>query len=463
MRTSPAAVLAPLLAASGTGAAVRAASVLAASVLAAAMLPGPAAAQLPPGVEAAVERHAPRAVELRHRIHRNPELGNREVETAALVAEHLRALGLEVRTGVAHTGVVGVLRGGRPGPVVAVRADMDALPVTEATGLPFASTKRVLHDGREVGVMHACGHDIHTAVGLGTASVLAGMRHELAGTVLFIFQPAEEGAPAGEEGGAALMLKEGVFDDLSPAAAFALHSSPDLDVGALGVTPGPAMAASDRWSARIIGRQAHGAQPQESVDPVVMASQAVLALQTIRSRNMSALDDGLVTVGIIRGGERSNIIPAEVYLEGTVRTFDPVVQDMVERRMREILEGITRAGGGTFELDYSRGYPVTVNDRALTARMLPVLARAVGADNVQTMPPTTAAEDFSYFAQRVPGLYFGLGTTRPGTTSGGLHTPTYTGDDDAIAVGMRAMAALVLDFIGARAGQQDTGARPAGS
>jgi amidohydrolase len=401
------------------------------------------------GLEEAVGRHTPQITELRHRIHQNPELGNREVETAALVAEHLRSLGLEVRTGVAHTGVVAVLRGGRPGPVVAVRADMDALPVTEATGLPFASTKRTLYEGQDVGVMHACGHDIHTAVGLGTASVLADMKADLAGTVLFLFQPAEEGAPPGERGGAALMLEEGAFDDPTPEAAFALHSWPGLEVGELGVTSGPAMAASDRWSARIVGRQAHGAQPQESIDPVVMASQAVLALQTIRSRNMSALDDGVVTVAIIRGGERNNIIPAEVYLEGTVRTFDPIVQDMIERRMGEILDGVTRAGGGSYELTYQRGYPVTVNDPALTERMSPTLAHVVGADNLRVLPPTTGAEDFSYFAQRVPGMYFTLGTTRPGTTSGGLHTPTFTGDDTAIPVGIRAMTALVLDYLGA--------------
>lgn len=416
------------------------------------VLAAPLAAQAPSpdaAVDAAIAQHTPRITELRHRIHANPELGNRETDTAALIAEHLRELGLEVRTGIAHTGVIGVLRGGRPGPVVAVRADIDALPVTEATGLPFASTKRVTYNGQEVGVMHACGHDIHTAVGLGTASVLAGMKEDLAGTVVFIFQPAEEGAPAGEQGGARLMLQEGAFSEPAPAVAFALHSQPSLEVGQLGVTPGPFMAASDRWTARIIGRQAHGAQPQESVDPVVIAAQAVLALQTIRSRNMSALEDGLVTVGIIRGGERNNIIPGEVYLEGTVRTFDPAVQDMIERRMREILDGITRAGGGSFEMTYNRGYPVTVNDPDLTARMTPTLARAVGAENVHALPPTTGAEDFSYFAQQVPGLYFRLGTTKPGTTSGGLHTPTMTADDSAIPVGIRAMTSLVLDYLGA--------------
>jgi amidohydrolase len=424
---------------------------IAAALVAAAVQATPSAAQQasPPRddrLEAAIDRHMPRVVELRRHIHQNPELGNREFETAALVAEHLRGLGLEVRTGIAHTGVIGVLRGGRPGPVVALRADMDALPITEATGLTFASARRAEYMGQEVGVMHACGHDIHTAVGLGTASVLADLRADLAGTVLFIFQPAEEGAPPGEEGGAELMLEQGAFDDPSPEVVFGLHAMPFMEAGELGVAPGAAMAASDRWTARIIGVQAHGAAPHESVDPVVMAAQVVLALQTIRSRNMSGLDDGVLTVGIIRGGERNNIIPAEVYLEGTVRTFDPAVQDMVERRMHEVLDGITRAGGGSFELSYMRGTPVVINDRELTTRMAPTLARVAGDDRFHVLPPITAAEDFAYFAQRVPGMYFSLGTTKPGTTSGGLHTPTFTADDASIAVGIRAMASLVLDY-----------------
>ncbi len=414
----------------------------------AAFLAVPAAAQTAEAVGDLVPRHLERITEIRHRLHENPELSNREEATAALVASHLRELGFdEVRTGVAHTGVVGILRGGRPGPVVAVRADMDALPVTEATGLPFASTKRATYNGQEVGVMHACGHDIHTAVGLGTASVLADVRAELPGTVVFVFQPAEEGPPEGEEGGAPLMLEEGVFEDPSPEAIFALHTFPSLEVGELGYTPGPAMAAADTWRAVIHGRQAHGAQPQESIDPVVMASQAVMALQTIRSRNMSALTDGVVTVGILRGGERHNIIPGQVRLEGTVRTFDEGVQDMVERRMREILDGITAAGGGSYELEYDRGVPVTVNDPALAERMAPTLARVVGEDNAHVLPPTTGAEDFAFFAREIPGFYFRLGTTKPGTTSGGLHTPTFTADDGAIPVGIRAMTALVVDYL----------------
>lgn len=399
-------------------------------------------------IAALVDRHADEAIDFRHQIHQNPELSNEEHETAALVAEHLRSLDFdEVRTGVAHTGVIGVLHGGRPGPVVAVRADMDALPVTEATGLPFASSKRTEYGGQEVGVMHACGHDIHTAVGLGTASVLADMRETLPGTVLFIFQPAEEGPPPGEAGGAPMMLEEGAFDDPKPEAIFALHALPSLEVGRLGFTPGPAMAAADRWTARVVGRQAHGAQPQESVDPIVTAAQVVIGLQTIRARNLSAIDDGVVTTGIIRGGERNNIIPGEVYLEGTVRTFDPSVQDLIESRMEEVIRGITSSAGAAYEFNYERGLPVTVNDEELGRRMLPTLARVVSEGNVRILEPTGGAEDFSYFAQLVPGFYFRLGTTKPGTVSGGLHTPTMTADDSAIPIGIEAMTALVLDYM----------------
>jgi len=398
-------------------------------------------------VGAAVERFAPAIVEARHRIHQNPELGNREFKTAEMVARHLRSLGMEVQTGVAHTGVVGVLRGGRPGPVVAVRADMDALPVTEDTPYPFKSTVRTTYNGQEVGVAHACGHDIHTAVQMGVASVLASMREQVPGTVVFLFQPAEEGPPLGEEGGAALMMKEGVFDRHKPSAVFGLHSFSEMEVGKVGYTPGPAMAAATEWRAVVKGRQAHGAAPHLSVDPVVMASQVVTALQTIRARNLSPFTPSVVTVGVIRGGERLNIIPAEVRLEGTIRTFDPAVQDTVERRMREIFEGISRAGGGSFTLDINRAYPVTVNDTALAARMRPTMERVAGRENVVRVDPTTGAEDFSYFANAVPGLYFRLGSVKPGTVSGGHHTPTFMADDASIPVGMRVMSGLLLDYL----------------
>lgn len=408
----------------------------------------PAAAQdLGPLIDAAVEQVAPQIIEIRHRIHQNPELGNREFVTAALVARHLRSLGLQVDTGVAHTGVVAILKGGRPGPVVAVRADMDALPVTEQTEFPFRSTKRATYLGQEVGVAHACGHDIHTSVGLGVASVLAGLRERLPGTVKFIFQPAEEGPPPGERGGALLMMEEGVLDDPRPSAIFALHSFPDLEVGQVGYSAGPAFAAVDHFVIEIRGEQTHGAYPHLGVDPIVIAAQAVMALQTIRSRTLSPLEPSVVTVGIFRGGERFNIIPGSVHLEGTVRTYNEETRNRVERRMREILDGITRAGGGSYEMEYRRSAPATLNDPALAARMRPTLERVLGARNVLLVDPTMGGEDFAYFANEVPGFYFRLGVLKPGTTSGGLHTPTFRADDSAIPVGMRAMANLVADYL----------------
>ncbi len=398
-------------------------------------------------VQAQVERILPRITEIRHHIHQYPELGNREFKTAALVAEHLRDLGLSVATGVAHTGVVGILKGGRPGGVVAVRADMDALPVTEDTPYPFRSTVRSTWQGQEVGVMHACGHDIHTAVQLGVASVLAALRDEIPGTVKFIFQPAEEGPPQGEEGGAELMLAEGVLDNPRPSAIFGLHAFAEMEVGKVGYTPGPAFAAIDQFRITLKGRQAHGAHPEQSIDPVVLAAQVVLAFQTIPSRTLPPLEPSVVTVGIIRGGQRFNIIPAEVYLEGTVRTYDAGVRDTIERRMEEILAGLTRAAGASYTLDYERGSPATINDPALTARMAPTLERALGKGSVRVIPPTMGAEDFAHFAQVVPGFYFRLGTVKPGTRSGGHHTPDFMADDTSLPVGITAMTHLVLDFL----------------
>jgi amidohydrolase len=398
-------------------------------------------------IRAAAERVSPQMVELRHQIHQNPELGNREFHTAELVASQLRALGLEVRTGVAHTGVIGILRGGRPGPVVAVRADMDALPVTENTDLPFRSTVRSTYLGQDVGVAHACGHDVHVAVQLGVASVLAGMRAQLPGTVVFIFQPAEEGAPPGERGGAQLMLEEGAFANPRPAAIFGLHARANLDVGRMGFTTGPALAASNGWRAVVHGRPSHGAVPQLAIDPIVMASEIVMALQTIRSRNLSPLAPSVVTVGIIRGGERLNIIPADVEMQGTIRSFDTAVQDTIKRRMREIFDGITRMHDGSATLEFDAGTPVTVNDSALGRRMWQTVQRVVGPANAVVLEPWSASEDFSYFANAVPGFFFSLGTQKPGTVSGGHHTPTFRADDAAIPPGIAVMSGLLLDYL----------------
>jgi len=401
-----------------------------------------------PQIDAATQRVISEIVEIRHHLHQHPELGNREFETSKLVAQYLRDLEFDVvETEVAHTGVVAVLRGGRPGPVIAVRADMDALPVTENTPYPWKSTVRANYLGQDVGVSHACGHDLHTAVQLGLASVLASMRDELPGTVKLIFQPAEEGAPPGEEGGAALMIEEGTLENPRPEAIFGLHTMWNMPVGQVGYTPGPALAASDHFSITIRGTGAHGASPHLSHDPIVMAAQAITALQTIRSRNLSPMEPGVLTIGLVRGGTRWNIIPEEVELQGTVRSYSVDAQDLVERRMNEILAGVTSAGGGSFELHYDRGIPVTVNDVALTNRMLHTLERVVGEDNVQLLEPATVAEDFSYFANEVPGFYYRLGTLKPGTTSGNHHTPNFQADDGAIPVGIKLMAYLVWDYL----------------
>jgi amidohydrolase len=416
-----------------------------------ALAASPARAQAPDDlsrrIDQEVERLTPEIVGLRHQIHQDPELGNQEVKTAALVAAHLRKLGLKVETGVAKTGVVGILVGGLPGPVVAVRADMDALPVTEETDLPFRSHKRSTYLGQEVGVAHACGHDIHTSVQLGVVSTLATVRAELHGTVKFIFQPAEEGPPPGERAGAELMLSEHVLEDPKPVAIFALHSEPALQVGKIGWAEGPTMAAVDQFTAHIHGKQSHGAYPHLSIDPVVMAAQAILALQTIRSRNLSPFEPSVLTVGIVRGGERFNIIPADVLLEGTVRTYKEDVRSEIERRMREILDGVTKAGGGSYDLKYVKNAPATVNQPALAHKVRPLLERALGAENVQEVTPSMGGEDFAYFANAVPGFYFRLGTVKEGTTSGGLHTPTFRGDDGAVGVGIKAMSHLIADFM----------------
>lgn len=418
--------------------------------LALVVLPASLSAQSP-AIDAAVERYTEEAIAFRHWIHENPELGFQEFEAARRVADHMRELGLEVRTGVGQTGVIGILRGGRPGPVVAVRADMDALPVTEDTGYEFASTVRTTYLGQDVGVMHACGHDVHTAVQYGVVSVLASMRDEIPGTVLFIFQPAEEGVP-GEDGGAKQMLDDGAFSDPRPSAVFGLHTAASMKLGTLGYAPGPMLAAADFFRITIHGKQSHGAYPHLGIDPIVMAAQVVMAFQTIRSRNLPALEPSVVTVGLIHGGTRNNIIPDTVHMQGTVRTYNEEVRDAIERRMGEILEGITMAGGGTYEFDYQRGVPATLNDIALTERMAPTLAKVVGDDNVSVLDPVMGGEDFSYFANEVPGFFFRLGMVKEGTESGGHHTATFRADDGSVPVGMRAMANLLMDYLRTEAG-----------
>lgn len=391
-----------------------------------------------------------KVVAWRRDIHQHPELSNREVRTSRIVADHLRALGLTVRTPVAHTGVVGILKGERPGPAVALRADMDALPVTEELDLPFASKVRTTFNGNEVGVMHACGHDLHTAILMGVAEVLAGMRKELPGTVTFIFQPAEEGAPEGEEGGARLMIKEGVLENPRPEAIFGLHVFP-LPFGHVGYRPGGFMAASDTLRIQVRGRQTHGAQPWNGTDPVVAASQIVLALQTIVSRQVNiANNPAVVTVGSIRGGVRFNIIPALVELGGTIRTFDPAMQEDIHERIRRTAEMIAGASGASAQTEIVRTNPVTYNDPKLTERMVPTLKRVVGPEAVRVTPPMTVSEDFSMYQKEIPGLYFLLGVLPEGSSEVGAapnHSPRFYADEGALIVGVRALANLAVDYM----------------
>ena len=427
-----------------------------AALLLACLVHMPAAAQSADAeIAALVAKVQAESIRQRQQIHQFPELGNREKKTAELVAAHLRKLGIEVQTGIAHTGVVGILKGQRDRPVIAIRADMDGLPVTEETPGPFKSTARGEYHGREVGVMHACGHDVHVAGLLGTASVLAAMKDKLPGTVMFIFQPAEEGVPAGENGGAKMMVEEGIFRTLKPDAVIAFHTNgdpPDEEgedelIGKVSYTPGPAYAAATRWQAKVTGRQAHGAAPHLGVDPIVTASEIVMSLQTIRSRVLSPMSENVVTVGYFRGGERHNIIPEAVELGGTIRTFDDAVLDTIEARMRDIFAGLTQASHAAYELSFDRTHPLTANDVELTARLVPSLERVVGKDMIRQVPPTTGAEDFSYFSNVVPGFYFWIGVVPQGKSSGGHHTPTFYAADESVPIAMRLMTTLVVDYL----------------
>ena len=358
----------------------------------------PAFGSLGPEIDRRVALIMPKVIEWRRDIHEHPELSNREVRTAKLVADHLIRLGLEVKTGVARTGVVGILRGGKPGPVVALRADMDALPVTEQVDLPFKSVARTQYNGTEVGVMHACGHDNHVAILMGVAEVLAGMKAQIPGTVKFIFQPAEEGPPAGEDGGAPLMVKEGVLDNPKPGAIFGLHVWPD-QTGTIGYRPGSAMAAADGLSIVVHGRQTHGSSPWGGVDPIVVASQIVLALQTIPSRQIDVtIGPAVVTVGMIQGGNRGNIIPDSVIMVGTIRTFDESIRREIHARVKRTAEAIAQSAGATATVTIQAGGLVTYNDPALTERMVPTLKRVAGDANASPQRPIMGSEDFHVHA-----------------------------------------------------------------
>lgn len=399
---------------------------------------------VPADVRARIDRSAaelhPAVTELRRDIHRHPELGFREKRTAALVAERLKALGYDVQTGIGVTGVVGVLKGGRPGPVVAIRADMDALPIPELIEVPYKSTVP--------NVKHACGHDAHTAMTLGVAEIFSRMRAELPGTIKVLFQPAEEGDPDGGRTGALRMLDDKAFENPAPAAIFGMHVMPTLEAGQLGANIGPAMASSDRYTITITGKKTHGAYPHTGIDPVPIAAQVIMALQTIPSRQIDAQKPTVVTVGIVQGGNRFNIVADEVSLTGTVRSLDTEGPSIVKGKMDAIVKGITSSFGASYALKYEEGAPVTFNDPALARASLPALEAVAGSGNLLTPPPQMGAEDFAYFQQRVPGFYFFVGGANPAKNiTAMIHTEHFDIDEAALAVGMRAMATAVADYL----------------
>jgi amidohydrolase len=377
----------------------------------------------------------------RRDFHVHPELSNREERTGRVVAERLRALGLEdVRANVARHGVVAVLKGAKPGPVVAVRADMDALPINETIDVPYKS--------QTPGVKHACGHDVHTTVELGVAEVLSKMREEINGSIKFIFQPAEEGAPAGEEGGATLMIKEGALDNPRPRAIFGLHTEPNVQAGQIGYHSGPAMASSDTFSITIRGKASHGAQPQNGIDSVVVASQCVLALQNIRSRRIDPLEPLVITVGTINGGTRFNVIASEVKMTGTMRTLNGEVRERAVALMRETLQNVTQAYGATYELNFEGSNPVTYNEPSLVAETLPSIRRVVGDQNTLALKPFMPAEDFAHYQKIVPGFYYflGVGNRAKGITAG-WHTAEFDVDEESLVVGVKVMSNVLLDYL----------------
>ena len=392
-------------------------------------------------VAQAAEAMRSQLISQRRDFHMHPELSNREERTARIVAERLRALGLEdVRTGVGRHGVTALLKGAKPGPVVAVRADMDALPIQETNDVPYKSLTP--------GVKHACGHDAHTTIELGVAEVLSKMRGEIAGTIKFIFQPAEEGAPTGEEGGARLMIKEGALENPRPQAIFGLHTEPNLQAGQVGYQAGPAMASSDTFSIVIRGKDSHGAQPQMGIDSIVVASEAVLALQHIRSRRIDPLEPLVITIGTIQGGRRFNIIAGEVKMTGTMRTLNEQVRERAQAMMKETLQSVTAAYGATFELTFENGNPVTYNEPALVERMLPTIRRVVGDTNAVALRPFMPAEDFSLYQKVVPGFFYflGVGNRAKGITAG-WHTAEFDIDEESLVVGVKVMSNVLLDYL----------------
>ena len=404
-------------------------------------------------VSQAADKIETKVIEWRRDFHQHPELGNNEIRTAAIVTKHLKSLGIEVKTGVAKTGVVGILKGGKPGPVVALRADMDGLPVTERVQLPFTSKVKALFNGQEVGVMHACGHDTHVAILMGVAEVLSSMKSDLKGTVKFIFQPAEEGPPFGEEGGAELMIKEGVLQNPKVDAIFGLHVNAKTEVGKITYHPGGTMASVNDMQIIVKGTSAHGASPWSSIDPIVTAAQIINNLQTVVSRNLNVTQNaGVVTIGSIHGGNRSNIIPEQVEMMGTIRALSADDEKMLIQRIKTIATKTAESAGAVAEvkIPFSVRYPVTFNNLILTEKMLPSLKRSAGNENVLLVPAQTGAEDFSYFQEKVPGLYFFLGGMPKGKdpkTAASHHTPDFFIDESGLSLGVKALTNLAIDYM----------------
>ena len=404
-------------------------------------------------VSQAADKIETKVIEWRRDFHQHPELGNNEVRTAAIVAKHLKSLGIEVKTGVAKTGVVGILKGGKPGPVVALRADMDGLPVTERVQLPFTSKVKAQFNGQEVGVMHACGHDTHVAILMGVAEVLSSMKSDLKGTVKFIFQPAEEGPPFGEEGGAELMIKEGVLQNPKVDAIFGLHVNAKTEVGKITYHPGGTMASVNDMQIIVKGTSAHGASPWSSVDPIVTAAQIINNLQTVVSRNLNVTENaGVVTIGSIHGGNRSNIIPEQVEMMGTIRALSADDEKMLIQRIKTIATKTAESAGAVAEvkIPFSVRYPVTFNNLILTEKMLPSLKRSAGNENVLLVPAQTGGEDFSYFQEKVPGLFVFLGGMTKGKdpkTAASHHTPDFFIDESGLSLGVKALTNLAIDYM----------------
>jgi amidohydrolase len=386
----------------------------------------------------------------RRDFHQNPELSNREFRTSKIVADHLKSLGIEIRTGIAHTGVVGVLKGGKPGPVIALRADMDALPVPERVNIPFASKVKATYNKQDVSVMHACGHDGHTAILMGTAEVLSKVQKDIKGTIVFLFQPAEEGAPEGEAGGAGLMIEQGALENPKVEAIFGLHLGASVEVGTLTYRPEGTMAASDVLKIKVKGVQAHGGRPWDGIDPIVVASQIVNGLQTIVSRQMSLTDDAVVvSIGSIHGGVRNNIIPETVEMVGTIRTLSVEMQKQVHEKIRRTATKIAESAGATAEVEIIPYTPVTFNNVALTEKILPSLQRTAGKDNVKLVKAVTGAEDFAKYQEKIPGVFYFLGGMPKGKKPNEVashHTPDFYIDESGFKLGVKSFCNIVLDY-----------------